>query len=521
MNVITISPCINQEFCMLKPHWLLMVSLFSFSSLAQVSFEEKKNRVEFLEELGAKAQSMNIEAYRRELNYEKNNLPLDERAERESSLLAEKISLQVQKAIEAAMEDKSFEEASEEVKAAIEKDLELVAPELRDELRAISLQTIENFNRGVNQPVTDLTNLNEIMFKGVQERANYLNVPGEDMGLVSSLERDSRPSDKNHPTEYATKAELVESLVSDLESSRWVSTSNLTIKTDEMTKTDSRVSLQIKVEFLGVAVEAGPTIAFRREYKTNATIMAEGLAPALLPDGNFDFVKKDKLGRAIKENGKFKRRFFSFACDASLDFSSDYTGSGGFSMAGMGGGTSVTKTISQSVSLTSRRIEVPEYIDGKSATLKYLSQICHNDFLKAKATNTLTIADSLNVMMKNVISGLRFSHPKTKCAVDTHCYKWFNNEVIALARIKNFPRCVEERREKFRACELRGLQGQNCAVFDAQGKRLSDGMFEFTCDVGLKCVKYQQEGWFRNWEIYQYAKGRCMPISPKNYKSPI
>lgn len=505
---------------MLKPHWLLMVSLFSYSAFADVSFEEKKNRVEFLEELSSSAVSMNIEAYRRELHYEKNNIPLDQRAEMEASLLAEKISMQVQKAIDAAMVDKNVDEAIEEVKAAIEKDLELVAPELKDELRAISLQTIENFNKGVNRPVTELNGLEQVMLKNVQERSEFLNVEGEDMGLVSRLE--TSPESKNaQETEYASKAELIESLVSDLESSRWVSTSNLTIKTDELTKVDSRVSLQVKVEFLGVAVEAGPSIAFKREYKTNATIMAEGLAPALLSDGNFDFVKRDKQGRAIKENGKFKKRFFSFACDASLDFSSDYTGSGGFSVAGVGGGASITKSISQSVNLSSRRIEVPEYIDGKSATLKYLSQLCHNDFLKARVTNTLTVSDSLNVMMKNVVSGLRFSHPKTKCAVDTHCYNWFNNEIIALARIKNFPRCVEEKREKFRACEVRGLQGQNCAVFDAQGKRVSDGWFEFTCDVGLKCVKVQQEGWFRNWELYQYAKGRCMPINPKTYKGPI
>jgi hypothetical protein len=506
---------------MLKPQWLLMVSLVSYSALGDVSYEEKKNRVEFLEELSSKTVSMNIEAYRRELSYEKNNIPLDKRAEMEASLLAEKITIQVQKAIEAAMMDKSFEEASEEVKAAIEKDLELVAPELRDELRSISIQTIDSFNRGVSQPTTNLIGLEEAMLKAVQERSTYLNVEGEDMGLVSRLETEASPQVNPQPTEYGTKAELVESLVSDLESSRWVSTSNLSIKTDEITKIDSRVSLQVKVEFLGVAVEAGPSIAFRREYKTNASIMAEGLAPALLPDGNFDFVKRNKLGEAIKENGKFKRRFFSFVCDASLDFNSDYTGSGGFSVAGMGGGASVTKTISQSVNLTSRRIEVPEYIDGKSATIKYLSQICHNDFLKAKVTNTLTISDSLNVMMKNVVSGLRFSHPRTKCAVDTHCYNWFNNEIIALARIKNFPRCVEESREKFRACELRGLKGQNCAVFDSKGKKLSDGFFEFSCDVGLKCVKVQQEGWFRNWELYQYAKGKCMPINPQNYKSPI
>jgi len=506
---------------MLKPQWFLMVSLLSYSAFADVSFEEKKNRVEYLEELSAQAVSMNIEAYRRELNYEKNNIPLDKRAEMEASLLAEKISLQVQKAIEAAMIDKSFEEAAEEVKAAIEKDLELVSPELKDELRAISLETIDNYNRGVNRPVTDLVGLEDAMLRGVQDRSNYLNVEGEHKELVSKLEVLSSPTGNPQPTEYGSKAELIESLVSDLESSRWVSTSNLTIKTDEITKVDSRVSLQVKVEFLGVAVEAGPTIAFRREYKTNATIMAEGLSPALLSDGNFDFVKRDKLGRAIKENGKFKKRFFSFACDASLDFNSDYTGSGGFSVAGMGGGASVTKTISQSVNLSSRRVEVPEYIDGKSATIKFLSQICHNDFLKAKATSSLTIADSLNVMMKNVVSGLRFSHPKTKCAIDTHCYNWFNKEIIALARIKNFPRCVEERREKFRACELRGLQGQNCAVFDSKGKHVSDGFFEFTCDAGLKCVKVQQEGWFRNWEIYQYAKGRCMPINPKTYKSPM
>lgn len=504
---------------MLKSRFIPVLALLSFSALADVSFDEKKNRVEYLEELSNVATSMNIEAYRRELHYEKLNLPLEKRAQNEANLLAEKIKVQVQRSFEAALGNKSSEEATHEVRTAIEKDLELIAPELRDEIRELSFAALESAQRGVMNVDIDLAQVEKVMLKQVKERAHYLNEEGEEihqyaLGMVTydpTLPSANKNKDSERK-EFATKSEILESLVSDRESARWVSTSNMTLKSEQMVRADSKISVQVKVEFLGVAVEAGPSISFSRTFKTGATVMAEGLHPVLLPDGNFDFLKRDRDGRPAIKGGKNQKRFMSFICDASLDFDSDYAGGGGFSVAGVGAGASLTKSYSNSVALTSRRIGAPEYIDNKTITLKFLAQLCHDDFLKAKITNTMDVAGSLNIMMKNVIAGLRFSHPKTKCVTDDHCRKWFNTEVVALSRVGNTPRCVEEKREKFFACEVRGLNGQNCPVFDTAGKRVSDGMFEFACDKGLKCVKVQEEGWLKGWDLYKYAKGKCMPV---------
>jgi len=126
----------------------------------------------------------------------------------------------------------------------------------------------------------------------------------------------------------------------------------------------------------------------------------------------------------------------------------------------------------------------------------------------------------LDIMMKNVVSGLTFSHPKTKCAVDEHCYNWFNKEVISLVKIKNFPRCREgSSLEKFRTCQLSGLEGQNCPVFE-NGKRTSDGQWEYNCDTGLKCVKYESQTFFLG-SVWSYAKGKCQVINRKTYRNPF
>lgn len=509
----------------MKFKWLLITALLTQTAFANVGLEEKKNRIQYLEELSTKAVSMNIEAYRRELEYEKLDIPLEKRAQNEANLLAEKVKDQVQKSYELALTKKSPEEAAAEIREAIERDIILVAPELQDEIKDIAISALESVHLGGFSADTKLERVEKVLLKGVQDRHQFFNEPGDDDFRQDVFPAPMVPTTRGtrdaEIKEFLTKGQIIESLVSDRESARWVSTSNMTIKSDAYTRVESKISLQIKVEFLGVALEAGPLITFKREYKTSANIMAEGLNPVLLSDGNFDYIKRDQYGRPVKRNNVIQSRLLNFNCDASLDFETEYAGSGGFSVAGVGASSTIARKYSNSVSLSSRRILVPEYIDDKSVTLKFLRDLCHMDFLRAKVTNTMNVSDSLNVMMKNIVSSLRFSHPKTKCAQDNHCYNWYNKEIIPLARAGNFPRCVEETREKYRACELRGLKNQNCSVFDATGKRISDGMFEFTCDAGLKCVKYQEAGWFRGFDIYQYAKGKCMPINARTYRSPL
>jgi hypothetical protein len=116
-------------------------------------------------------------------------------------------------------------------------------------------------------------------------------------------------------------------------------------------------------------------------------------------------------------------------------------------------------------------------------------------------------------MMENIVASLEFSHPKTKCVVDTDCIDWFNNQVVYLWKLGTYPRCFEESREKYRACELRGLQGTGCKLYK-NGVLVSAGSWEVDCDKGLKCVQYDDGGWFG------FPKGKCQPVDPANYRDP-
>ena len=174
----------------------------------------------------------------------------------------------------------------------------------------------------------------------------------------------------------------------------------------------------------------------------------------------------------------------------------------------------VTKNYADIVNLTSRRVTIPDYVENKTVTIKYLAELCSKDFLKARINDKLTVEESMNTTMKNMLKGLKFAHPKTSCALDQHCNDWYANEVPAFMKLKihkTVPRCVEESREFYRSCELRATEGQYCPIFDKNGKRLSDlGSLEHPCDKGLTCVQVEAGGWLQNWEIYKAPVGRCL-----------
>lgn len=493
---------------------VVFATVLSFSAIAGVSFEEKLDRVNELEALPL-SENFNVEAYRRDLSYERQGLNFETRAKVEANLLASKMRTQIVEAYSAALEDTHDARlATEEVKKAILKDLELAAPELKTELTQLSLAILEDIERGTSTEI-NLKSTQNYLLEGVKDRSEFLN---SESGLVlKSIESDKnkKPADKY---EYDTKQEILQELVGE-GSGKFASGASVDVRTNVQTSNSADISLQVKMEFLGVSVEAGPQISFKRDYSSVAVLSGEGLTPFLLPDGNFDIWKRDSKGKIVKQGGKEVRRNISVGCNVDLKFTTNYSGGGGFKVAGVGGGVKFARTYTNSVNLGSRRIALPEYVAGRSVTMKYLSDLCHADFINSKISHSMTVKQSLNVMMKNVVAGLTFSHPETKCGEDAHCYDWFGTNVISLAKIKNFPRCVEGR-EKIRSCQLRGLKGQNCAVIE-KGKRTSDGMFEFQCDVGLKCVKTRSAGWFQNYEIYEHAKGSCQPINPKTYREPM
>src|SRR5690606_27252878 len=94
------------------------------------------------------------------------------------------------------------------------------------------------------------------------------------------------------------------------------SSSTVTIKSGRQYTTASSISAQVSMEFLGAKISAGPTISFRKTYSSEVVVMALGLNPALMSDGNFDLYKRDSKGNVIKSNGKNVRREVSFNCAA-------------------------------------------------------------------------------------------------------------------------------------------------------------------------------------------------------------
>lgn len=494
---------------------LLGVWALSFSAMAEVSFEEKQARVQLMEQLHADVPALNVEAYQRDLHYERQNLSLEARAQNEVNLLAEKIKNQVALSFEAELQKNDDPEAAAAVvRESIERDLLLASPEMQVELKTLALEALEAAQKGSLSSEVRLENVEKSMLKRVEDRAEYLNHEASTVGQAQASLPSANPSKDSEKREYTTKRELLSSLVSDRDSTRWLGTSSMTISSGVIRKIDTKVSYQLKFSFLGVAVEGGPSINFIREYNTNAQIIAEGLNPVLLSDGNFDFWKRDMAGKISVSGGKQQKRFVAFFCEASEKFATDYSGGGNFSIVGVGGGATAISSYSNEVNLTSRRVYVPEYLDGKTVTLNFLNGICHNDFLSMRLSNTLTVKQSLNAMMGNVISSLQFSHAKTKCATDTQCMPWFRSNMQALVRNTAYPRCAEEPREKYRACVVKGLSGTKCPVFK-NGRQVSSGMFEYACDTGLRCVQTREHNWL------QSAEGVCRPINARTYRSPL
>jgi hypothetical protein len=492
----------------------MLITTCSFAAFAGVSIQEKEDRVHFIENLGVVAPSLSVDAYKRELEYERQGLPLDIRAYNEARRLAEQIQEQIVTSYEMAIQEHGdTQKAISDISQAIYKDLELAHAEFKHELLSLSMKTLLELESGrITTNNSRLSNLQKVILSNVQERAEYLNRELPDPA-VPQLDFVPANDGDSGRLEYNNTNELMESLVSDRPNSRWVTMASKSISSAESITVDANISYQIKIDFLGVAVEAGPTISFKRSYSSSAIIMAEELDPILQNNGRFDVHKRDENGKIVYVNGIPQRRFLAFFCTADLSFSTDYIGAGVFRVAGVGASSSVSNSYSNRVTQNSRRIMVPDYVGGRTVTLARLAEICHRHFLNARINSNITVTQSLNIEMKNIVSSLRFSHPKTKCAVDTDCIPWYNREVMNVWKHQTYPRCFEESREKFRSCELRGLEGKRCKVFK-DGKRVSIGNWEIDCDKGLRCVAYQEETWRRP------ARGICRPINSSTYRDP-
>ncbi len=383
-----------------------LIALFSFQVLAEVEFDEKIKRVEFLEKLGSLHGSLEVGPYRRELEYERDRLPLEVRAQREAQLLANRLRAQVRKKYAELIEASASLDARAQLQSQIEADLVHVAGELRPEVRAIALDALVEVSEGRSGFGSDFSRLQRRMLLQVRQRARFLNQRLQTQAPDAShfFETPELHQLTQAQLRNTTKQQVLEGLVSERELAPYLMGSFVTVRSDVASRGDSRVSIQIKADFLGASVEAGPSVSFNRTYRTQAVVMAEGLAPVVNTDRTFDRGRRDRFGTPTP--GK---RTITIGCEVSLLFSATYAGAGGFSVFGVGGSASVSKQYSNAVQVTSNRIMLPETIDGRPVDLGTLSQLCHRDFLKTQVSGAVDVAGSLNIMMRNVLAGVRIT----------------------------------------------------------------------------------------------------------------
>ena len=501
---------------MVSKKLLIVLAVFhSFGAMSAMDMGTPEGQQEALKDLSAINPSISLGAYQREMIYEQSNLSVEERAKRETNLIAEQIKKQVTIVYENVLQETGHAElAVTAVKAKIETDLAYVAADLRDDIREISLNALEACQRGELSQETSAPSVEAYMKQGSVDRSNYLNsgvLLINEINNFTDATKATKPNEikKSDTKEYATKKELVDSLTSMQSSVMGGSvSSSASLNSSKSTSVGGSVSYRVRVNFLGADLNAGPTISFSRTYSTSVNVSGDGLRPMTTRDGNFDFYLRDTAGKIVVKNGKEQKRYMSFSCSADLSFGTVYNGSGGFSIAGVGADATVSRSYNNSVNLSSRRVALPEYIEGKSVTLNSLAQLCNNEFMNAKLMNNMTLKDSLNIMMKDVISTLVFSHPRTKCVQDKQCQGWFNKDIRPVAGRAAIPRCLEESREHYMACAAVGLQGTKCPLYE-KGKLITDGVAEYRCDRGLRCKQVKEYGWFRNYQVFQYAEGRC------------
>ena len=515
--------------------WFLAVAFASFSALAQVSEAEKLQRVQLISELGQEVPQINVEAYQRDLQYDKQNLSIEERTQRELNMLTEKVKNAVVESYQEKIDNNQDpESAYNEVRESIETDLTLADPAFKDELQRIALSALDLARDGGGMSEASSSSLENVIAKNIEERGLYLN---RDAGANASADVNNAASSNNSISSrakdserlvYNNKQELLNALVSNGDNTKWVSTGSANIDLGKSTSKEGSVTIQLKFKFLGTGIEGGPTITFNRTVGANAVMMHEGMDEPIDAQGRFNIWKKDFDGKLMMKNGQKQRRFMAFYCSVWTTYTSTYKGEATVSFdAGMGSvsaSASLSNYETTSNAVNTRRMYIPDTIAGQIVTVNTIRQICWKDILNTQIRRGLTVKQSLFTMTKNLLSNMAFSHPKSKCAVDTQCMPWARRLNFSAAVKRNlYPRCIEESKEKFRYCKLKGLENTYCAVYD-QGRMVSPEMLGgYTeCDNGLKCTVTSPVLYVpgTTW-IFRAAVGVCKPANPSAYRRPV
>src|SRR5690606_7383500 len=136
--------------------------------------------------------------------------------------------------------------------------------------RKVAIDSLENINtNSLNSPL-NLKNLESALIGDIKERAMFLNK--EDDLLFNKS--NSSNTQKSKIKDFKNKSEVISALISDRPGDELSYTTTATMKSTETIKSESAISLKVGVEFLGASIDAGPSINFKREFKTNVIIQA-------------------------------------------------------------------------------------------------------------------------------------------------------------------------------------------------------------------------------------------------------
>ncbi len=487
---------------------LCFASMTSFGALAGLPLEQMENRIKELNIY--RNNGLDLEAIEREAVYEANDVPLDQRAWMEGQLLIQGLREGVLKSYLMAIGDAQESEdapaiARDLIRANMEKDLHLLAPELQADMKAIVEDVLANPVWESNElPLSD--KLLENMKERSLNRLELLSKPTAQPSEFTNLAGDNKSSGSR----ITTKSALVVALAGGSSPDDFEARYNTKARSGVSLASEENFSAQVSASFLGVKISAGPTFSFKKKITSLVQFGGEGFAPIFDAQGRFDLVKRGTNGQPVLAGGRTIPRRVAFACEVSAEVESEAAIAGGFSVAGIGGDARIVKTYKNDVELSSSDLLVPDTLDGRLTTVQTLATICQRDFLRAQTSNGRTIKQNLDTMIRNLVSSLTYINPAMKCMVNSHCNNWFNKEVLGIHKYRTVPRCIQERgNPSVMTCQLRGGLGANCAVV-RDGKRVSNGWFEYTCDTGKRCAVTKQGGWggFLNTQWIPW-QGQC------------
>lgn len=482
---------------------VLATGLPSWAGLSEEHMKQRLVELEIYRDNG-----MDLPAIERQVVYELHDLAPETRAWQEAQLLARDLRQAVLQSYLVALEETGSAESAEElIRANMEKDGPLLAPELRDDINSIVEHVLEN---PVMMSSEEDVPVSPMLVARIRERnfelMSLLSMPTQN-GEVDGF---SNMNNKNSGSTITTRAGLLAALAGGNRPEDFQVNYNTVARSAESRASQTTFSARVSAEFLGVKISAGPTFSFTQTITSSVEFGGEGYTPLFDGQGRFDLVKRNSQGQPVRVAGVPVPRRVAFSCELEAEVQSETVLAGGFSVAGLGGDGQITRTYKNSVKMSSSDLLVPNTLDGRLATVATLASICQRDYMNVRTSNGRTIRQNIDTNIRNLVSSLTYKNAAMKCVINSHCSRWYNREVLGIHKYRTVPRCIQERgNPSVMTCQLRGGHGANCTVV-RDGKRVSKGYFEYTCDTGKRCVVTKQGGWggFLNTQWIPW-KGEC------------